>query len=63
RHFTVGVFGLAALLTSPDPFTMIVMAAPLSGFYIVSLGITRVACHGTIKSVRKERRRLGLAEE
>ncbi|MFP4188085.1 MAG: twin-arginine translocase subunit TatC [Halobacteriales archaeon] len=63
RHFTVVVFVIGALVTSPDPFTMVVVATPLSGFYLVSLGMTRVLCHGTIKQVRDERRKLGLAEE
>lgn len=60
RHFTVAVFGVGAFVTSPDPFTMVVVALPLSGFYLVSLGITRVVCHRTIVAVREERRRLGL---
>jgi Sec-independent protein secretion pathway component TatC len=63
KHFTVVVFVVGALVTSPDPFTMIVVATPLSGFYLVSLATTRVLCHGTIKRVRDERRQLGLAEE
>jgi Sec-independent protein secretion pathway component TatC len=62
RHFTLGVFVLGAVVTSPDPFTMVVVAVPLSGFYLVSLGVTRVLCHGTIKKVRDERQRIGLAE-
>ena len=61
RHFTVGVFVLGAVVTSPDPFTMVVVAVPLSGFYLVSLGVTRVLCHRTITKVRDERRSLGLA--
>jgi len=63
RHFTVVVFVLGAVVTSPDPFTMVVVSVPLSGFYLVSLGVTRVLCHGTIKRVRAERRKIGLAEE
>jgi len=63
KHFTVGVFVLGAVVTSPDPFTMIVVGAPLSGFYLVSLGVTRVLCHRTITQVRDERRSLGLAGE
>ena len=61
KHFTIGVFVVGAVVTSPDPFTMVVVAVPLSGFYIVSLGITRVLCHRTITQVRDERRSLGLA--
>lgn len=63
KHFTLVVFTVGAVITSPDPFTMMVVALPLSGFYIVSLGITRVVCHPTIKRVRAERRRLGLVED
>ncbi len=63
KHFTVGVFVLGAVVTSPDPFTMIVVGAPLSGFYLVSLGVTRVLCHRTITQVRDERRSLGLVGE
>jgi sec-independent protein translocase protein TatC len=63
KHFTLVVFFIGAFVTSPDPFTMIVVATPLSGFYLLSLGVTRVLCHGTIKQVRDERRQLGLAEE
>ena len=63
KHFTVVVFVVGALVTSPDPFTMIVVATPLSGFYLVSLVVTRVLCHGTIKKVRDERSQLGLAGE
>ncbi|MDZ7689495.1 MAG: twin-arginine translocase subunit TatC [Halobacteriales archaeon] len=63
KHFTVGVFVLGAVVTSPDPFTMVVVAVPLSGFYLVALGITRVLCHRTITQVRDERRSLGLAGE
>ena len=63
KHFTLVVFFIGAFVTSPDPFTMIVVATPLSGFYLVSLAVTRVLCHGTIKQVRDERRQLGLAEE
>ena len=62
RHFTVVIFVVSAVATSPDPFTMLIMAAPLSGFYLISLGITRVVCHGTIKSQRKNRR-LGFAKD
>jgi Sec-independent protein secretion pathway component TatC len=61
KHFTVGVFVIGAVVTSPDPFTMVVVAVPLSGFYLVSLGVTRVLCHRTITQVRDERRSLGLA--
>jgi len=60
RQFTVVVFFVGALVTSPDPFTMVIVATPLSGFYLVSLATTRVLCHGTIKRVRDERRSLGL---
>ncbi|MFW5929475.1 MAG: twin-arginine translocase subunit TatC, partial [Halobacteriota archaeon] len=56
RHYTIGVFAFGALVTSPDPFTMVVVAVPLSGFYLVSLGVTRVLCHGTITRLREERR-------
>ncbi|MDY6765543.1 MAG: twin-arginine translocase subunit TatC [Halobacteria archaeon] len=63
RHFTVVSFALGAIVTSTDPFTMIIVAVPLSGFYLISLGITRVLCHGTIKEVRRERRMLGLVED
>ena len=63
KHFTLVVFVIGALVTSPDPFTMVVVATPLSGFYLVSLAVTRVLCHGTIKQVRDERRQIGLAEE
>ncbi len=62
RHFTVVVFVLGAVVTSPDPFTMVVVSVPLSGFYLVSLGVTRVLCHGTIKRIRDERRKIGLAD-
>jgi len=61
KHFTVGVFVVGAVVTSPDPFTMVVVAVPLSGFYLFSLGITRVLCHRTITRVRDERRSLGMA--
>ena len=63
KHFTIVVFVLGAVVTSPDPFTMVVVAVPLSGFYLVSLGITRVLCHRTITQVRDERRSLGLVGE
>ncbi|MDY6775589.1 MAG: twin-arginine translocase subunit TatC [Halobacteria archaeon] len=63
REFTVGVFALGAIITSPDPFTMVVVAVPLSGFYLVSLGITRVVCHGKIKEVREENESLGVVED
>ncbi|MFB6284940.1 MAG: twin-arginine translocase subunit TatC [Halobacteria archaeon] len=62
RHFTILTFVIGAVTTSPDPFTMLVVAAPLSGFYLISLGITRVLCHGTIKSQREDRH-IGLAND
>jgi sec-independent protein translocase protein TatC len=62
RHFTVVVFVVGAFVTSPDPFTMVIVATPLSGFYLVSLASTRLLCHSTIKQVRDERRQIGLAE-
>ncbi|XGI83204.1 twin-arginine translocase subunit TatC [Halorutilales archaeon Cl-col2-1] len=63
REFTVGVFALGAIITSPDPFTMVVVAVPLSGFYLVSLGITRVVCHTKIKEVREENESFGVVED
>ncbi len=60
RHFTMGVFAFGAVVTSPDPFTMVVVAVPLSGFYLVSLGVVRLLCHRTITEVREERRMIGL---
>ncbi len=60
RHFTMGVFAFGAVVTSPDPFTMVVVAVPLSGFYLVSLGVVRVLCRGTIRQVREERSMIGL---
>ncbi len=60
RHYTLGVFAFGALVTSPDPFTMVVVAVPLSGFYLVSLGVVRVLCRGTIRDIRREREMLGL---
>lgn len=42
RHATVGIFIAAATLTpSNDPLTMLMMAIPMAGLYILSIGLVR----------------------
>jgi len=42
RHATVGIFVAAATLTpSNDPLTMLMMAVPMAGLYILSIGLVR----------------------
>ncbi len=42
RHATVGIAAAAAILTpSNDPITMMMMAVPMGGLYILSIGLVR----------------------
>ncbi len=42
RHATVGISVLAAVLTpSNDPLTMLMMAVPMAGLYLLSIGLVR----------------------
>ncbi len=42
RHATVGIFFAAATLTpSNDPLTMLMMAVPMAGLYLLSIGLVR----------------------
>jgi sec-independent protein translocase protein TatC len=42
RHATVGISVIAAILTpSNDPLTMLMMAVPMAGLYILSIGLVR----------------------
>ena len=42
RHATVAVFTIAAVLTpSNDPLTMLMMAVPMAGLYLLSIGLVR----------------------
>jgi sec-independent protein translocase protein TatC len=42
RHATVGISVIAAILTpSNDPLTMLMMAVPMAGLYLLSIGLVR----------------------
>jgi len=42
RHATVGIATAAAILTpSNDPMTMLMMAVPMAGLYMLSIGLVR----------------------
>ena len=42
RHATVGIAVFAAILTpSNDPLTMMMMAVPMAGLYLLSIGLVR----------------------
>jgi sec-independent protein translocase protein TatC len=42
-HFIVGAFVIAAVLTPPDPYTMVMMAAPMVVLYEVGILLAKLA--------------------
>lgn len=54
RHAIVIIMVLAAVLTPPDPFSMVLIAIPLLGLYEVSIYVSRI----TLKRMRKREMKL-----
>lgn len=42
RYAVVAIFVVAALITPPDPMTQTMLAIPLCGLYVVSIGVARL---------------------
>ena len=58
RHSLVVIFILAAMITPPDPFTMIFIAVPLIGLYQISILISRTVVRRAEKRALKRDKEL-----
>lgn len=53
RYFIVIAFIVAAVVTPPDPLSQILLAGPLIGLYIISIGIAWLICRKKVAAADK----------